>query len=242
MHASGHHRSEHHDREPLTATHAVQIPCGTAIIHADLTIPAGARGIVVFAHGSGSSRTSWRNRWVASELNWGRLATLLVDLLTPDEGVLDAQTGELRFDIQLLAGRVVHAIDWIAREPAMRMLPVGLFGASTGAAAALFAAARRPDRVKAIVSRGGRVDLAESVASLVKVPTLLIVGENDPEVLKLNRQALPLLRGARRLEVIPGASHLFEEPGALEAVAAFARAWLVEHLEKMVSVGTGVGW
>ena len=235
--------SKHYDHEPLTARHAVQIPCGTAIIHADLTIPAGARGIVVFAHGSGSSRTSRRNRWVASELNGGRLATLLVDLLTTDEAALDAQTGELRFDIQRLAGRVVHAIDWVAREPAIRMLPVGLFGASTGAAAALFAAVRRPDRVKAIVSRGGRVDLAESVASLVKAPTLLIVGENDPDVLKLNRHALPLLRGARRLEIIPGASHVFEEPGALEAVAACARAWLVEHLEKAVSAGAGsIGW
>ena len=235
--------SKHHDHEPLTATHAVQIPCGTAIIHADLTIPAGARGIVIFAHGSGSSRKSRRNRWVASELNWGRLATLLVDLLTPDEAALDAQTGEFRFDIHLLAGRVVHAIDWVGREPAIRMLPVGLFGASTGGAAALVAAARRPDRVKAIVSRGGRVDLAESVASLVKVPTLLIVGENDPDVLTLNRHVLSLLQGDRGLEIIPGASHLFEEPGALEAVAACARAWLVEHLEKAVSAGAGsVGW
>ena len=235
--------SKHHDHEPATATHAVQIPCGTAIIHADLTIPAGVRGIVVFAHGSGSSRKSRRNRWVASELNWGRLATLLVDLLTPEEAALDAQTGEFRFDIQLLAGRVVHAIDWVAREPAIRMLPVGLFGASTGAAAALFAAARRPDRVKAIVSRGGRVDLAESVASLVKVPTLLIVGENDRDVLRLNRHVLSLLRGARRLEIIPGASHLFEEPGELEAVAACARAWLVEHLGTIVSADTAsVGW
>jgi len=235
--------SKHHDHEPLTPTHAVQIPCGTAIIHADLTIPAGARGIVIFAHGSGSSRKSRRNRWVASELNWGRLATLLVDLLTPDEAALDALTGEFRFDIHLLADRVVHAIDWVGREPAIRMLPVGLFGASTGAAAVLFAAARRPDRVKAIVSRGGRVDLAESVSSLVKVPTLLIVGENDPDVLTLNRHVLSPLQGDRRLEIIPGASHLFEEAGALEAVAACARAWLVEHLAKAVAPGAGsVGW
>jgi putative phosphoribosyl transferase len=235
--------SRHLEHEPLTATHAVQIACGTAIIHADLTIPAGARGIVVFAHGSGSSRKSRRNRWVASELNRGGLAALLVDLLTPDEAALDAQTGKFRFDIQLLARRVVHAIDWVAHEPAIRMLPLGLFGASTGAAAALFAAVRRPDRVKAIVSRGGRVDLAESMLLLVNAPTLLIVGENDPDVLKLNRHALSLLRGDRRLEIIPGASHLFEEPGALEAVAGYARAWLVEHLEKVVSAGAGnVGW
>ena len=235
--------SRHHNHEPVTATHAVQIPCGTAVIHADLTIPIGARGIVVFAHGSGSSRTSRRNRWVASELNWGRLATLLVDLLTPEEASLDAQTGEFRFDIQLLARRVVHAIDWVAREPAIRMLPLGLFGASTGAAAALFAAVRRPDRVKAVVSRGGRADLADSVLTLLDVPTLLIVGENDPDVLTLNRHALSLLRGDRRLEIIPGASHLFEEPGALEAVATCARAWFVEHLEKAVATGAGsVGW
>ena len=235
--------SRHHDHQPLTATHEVQIPCGTTIIHADLTIPAGARGIVVFAHGSGSSRRSRRNRWVASELNWGRLATLLVDLLTPDEAALDAQTGEFRFDIQLLARRVVHAVDWVAREPAIRMLPLGLFGASTGAAAALFAAVRRPDRVKAVVSRGGRVDLADSVLTLLDVPTLLIVGENDPDVLTLNRHALSLIRGDRRLEVIPGASHLFEEPGTLEAVATCARGWFVEHLEKAVATGAGnVGW
>ena len=235
--------SRHDNREPMTATHEVQIPCGTAIINADLTIPAGARGIVIFAHGSGSSRTSRRNRWVASELNWGRLATLLVDLLTPDEAALDAQTGEFRFDIQLLARRVVHAIDWVSHEPAIRLLPLGLFGASTGAAAALFAAARRPDRVKAIVSRGGRVDLADSVLTLLDVPTLLIVGENDPDVLTLNRHTLSLLRGDRRLEIIPGASHLFEEPGALEAVATCARAWFVEHLEKAVAAGAGsVGW
>ena len=235
--------SKHRNREPLTATHAVYIPCGTAIIHADLTIPAGARGIVVFAHGSGSSRTSRRNRWVASELNGGRLATVLVDLLTPDEAALDAQTSEFRFDIQLLARRVVHAIDWAAREPAIRMLPLGLFGASTGAAAALFASVQRPDRVKAIVSRGGRVDLAEDVLSLVHVPTLFIVGENDHDVLKLNRHALSLLRGDRRLEIVGGASHLFEEPGALEAVALYARAWLVEHLEKVGPAGAGsVGW
>ncbi len=235
--------SRHHDHEPSTATHAVDIPCGTTIIHADLTIPAGANGIVVFAHGSGSSRTSRRNQWVASQLNEGGLATLLVDLLTPDEAALDAQTGAFRFDIQLLARRVVHAIDWAAREPAIRMLPLGLFGESTGAAAALLASVQRPDRVKAIVSRGGRVDLAEDVLSLVGAPTLLIVGENDRDVLTLNRHALSLLRGDRRLEIVPGASHLFEEPGALEAVALYARAWLVEHLEKVGPTGAGsVGW
>ena len=235
--------SRHHNHEPITATHAVQIASGKEIIHADLTIPAGARGIIVFAHGSGSSRTSRRNQWVAAELNWGRLATLLVDLLTPEEAARDERTGEFRFDIQLLARRVVHAIDWVSREPSIRMLPLGLFGASTGAAAALFAAARRPDRVKAIVARGGRPDLAESVLSLIAAPTLLIVGENDQDVLALNRHALSLLRADRRLEIIPEASHLFEEPGALEAVASCARGWFVEHLENVVSVGAGsYGW
>lgn len=234
--------SRHHDHEPPTATHEVEIAAGTSVIHADLTIPTGARGIVVFAHGSGSSRTSARNQWVAAELNWGRLATLLVDLLTPMEAVRDAQTGEFRFDIQLLARRVVAAIDWVVREPVLRRLPLGLFGASTGAAAALFAAARRPDRVNAVVSRGGRPDLAESVLSLVDAPTLLIVGENDVDVLTLNRHALTLLGGDRRLDVIPGASHLFEEPGALEAVAACARGWFVEHLAKVVTAGANSGW
>ena len=232
----------HHNHEPIIATHAVAIPSGKVVIHGDLTIPVGARGIVVFAHGSGSSRMSRRNRWVAAELNWGRMATLLVDLLTADEAALDQRTGEFRFDIQLLSRRVVDAIDWVGREPALRTLPLGVFGASTGAAAALFAAARRPNRVKAVVSRGGRPDLAESVLSLVNAPTLLIVGENDPDVLTLNRHALSLLRGDRRLDIIPGASHLFEEPGALEAAASCARAWFVEHLGKVVSVGEAVGW
>ena len=209
----------------------VRIPAaGGAILHADLTIPVGARGIVVFAHGSGSSRFSQRNRWVASELQWGRLATLLIDLLTDEEASRDQATGEFRFDIQLLASRVVNAVDWAAREAATGSLPIGLFGASTGAAAALFAAVRRPGRVLAVVSRGGRPDLAESALTLVDAPTLLIVGENDPDVLALNHKALSHLKCERRLEVVPGASHLFEEPGALEAVAALTREWFITHL------------
>jgi pimeloyl-ACP methyl ester carboxylesterase len=217
-------------RDSPPATDPVQIPSGSAVIQADLTIPLGARGLVVFAHGSGSSRTSRRNKWVASELQWGREATLLVDLLTPAEAARDERSGEHRFDIPLLARRVVDAIDWAAREPLLRSLPLGLFGASTGAAAALFAAARRPDRVEAVVSRGGRPDLAQSVLSLVAAPTLLIVGENDPDVLALNQRALTQLRGERMLEIVPGASHLFEEQGALEAVAAVAREWFVRYL------------
>lgn len=222
------HRRE--TRDSMAATDPVQIPSGSAVIHADLTIPLGARGLVVFAHGSGSSRMSRRNKWVASELQWGREATLLVDLLTPPESARDERTGEHRFDIQLLARRVVDVIDWVGREPALRSLPLGLFGASTGAAAALFAAARRPHRVKAVVSRGGRPDLAESVLSLVEAPTVLIVGENDPDVLALNQRALSQMRGERMLEIVPGATHLFEEPGALEAVAAIAREWFVKYL------------
>jgi dienelactone hydrolase len=226
----------HESPDSTVTTHPVRIPSGKVVIDADLTIPGSARGIVIFAHGSGSSRSSRRNRWVASELNRGGEATLLVDLLTLEEAALDQQTGERRFDIQLLAQRVTDAIDWAAREPAIRNLPIGLFGASTGAAAALFAAAWRPERVKAVVSRGGRPDLAESVLSRIDAPTLLIVGENDPEVLRLNRHALALLRGERLLEVVPEASHLFEEPGALEVVASLAREWFVEHLGKVVVV------
>ena len=233
----------HETRDSVSVTDPVQIPSGSAIIQADLTIPLGARGLVVFAHGSGSSRTSRRNKWVASELQWGREATLLVDLLTPAEAVRDERSGEHRFDIQLLARRVVDVIDWTGREPALRSLPLGLFGASTGAAAALFAAARRPDRVKAVVSRGGRPDLAESVLSLVEVPTVLIVGENDPDVLALNQRALTQLRGERMLEIVPGASHLFEEPGALEAVAAIAREWFVKYLGGPTGASaSGFGW
>ena len=214
------------------ATHQVRIPAGAATIHADLTIPASARGIVLFAHGSGSSRFSQRNRWVASELQWGRLATLLIDLLTDEEASRDRLTGEFRFDIQLLARRVVNAVDWAAREPATGSLPIGLFGASTGAAAALFAAVRRPNDVRAVVSRGGRPDLAVSALPLVDAPTLLVVGENDPDVLALTREALSHLKCPSRLDVVPGASHLFEEPGALEAVAALAREWFVKHLHQ----------
>ena len=221
----------------------VHIPSGKCLIHADLVVPAGARGIVVFAHGSGSSRQSTRNRWVASELHRGQLATLLVDLLTLDEAARDEQTRELRFDIQLLAHRVIDAVHWVSRDREIRALPVGLFGASTGAAAALFGAAREPGRVKAVVSRGGRPDMAESVLSLVEAPTLLIVGGNDPEVLALNQRALSHLRCERRLEIVPGATHLFEERGALERVAEVTRAWFVAHLAKdAVANGAGFGW
>jgi putative phosphoribosyl transferase len=230
------HRSPH-------ATHQVRVPAGEATIHADLTIPVGARGLVLFAHGSGSSRFSRRSRQVASELHNDRLATLLVDLLTEEESFRDDRTGEIRFDILLLARRVVSAIDWVVREPRTGIYPIGLFGASTGAAAALIAAVNRPRHVHAVVSRGGRPDLAAGALPLVKAPTLLIVGENDADVLALNRAALARLTCDRKLEIVPGASHLFEEPGTLEAVGSLAGTWFVRHLARGVTTDvTGGGW
>ena len=223
------HDDERYDAD--TAPREVQIPSGPAVIHADLTVPDASRGIVVFAHGSGSGRHSRRNRQVASALQTERLATLLVDLLTEDEASRDERTAELRFDIELLARRVVDAIDWIAREPAIRDLTVGIFGASTGAAAALFAAVHRPGRVRAVVSRGGRPDLAAPVLAKVEAPTMLIVGGDDTDVLALNENAFAQLRCESVLEIVPGASHLFEEPGALEAVAELAGAWFTGHLD-----------
>jgi putative phosphoribosyl transferase len=185
---------------------------------------------VLFAHGSGSSRHSPRNRYVAGELQEAGLATVLADLLTPEEEQVDARTGALRFDIGLLAERVAALTDWVVGQEQLADLGVGLFGASTGAAAALAAAAARPASVEAIVSRGGRPDLAGGLLRLVRQPTLLIVGERDTTVLELNRKAMRELGGEAALEVVPGASHLFEEPGALEEVARLARDWFVRHL------------
>ena len=197
---------------------------------ADIAHPEEAQGLVLFAHGSGSSRLSPRNRAVAAELQRAGLATVLVDLLTPEEERLDARSGRLRFDINLLAARLIALTDWLRQDPAGAGLGVGLFGASTGAAAALVAAAARPDAVRAVVSRGGRPDLAGEFLRLVHQPTLLIVGENDATVVQLNRRAMALLSGHTRLDIVPGASHLFEEPGALEMVARLAREWFVAHL------------
>jgi putative phosphoribosyl transferase len=206
------------------------IRIGPIVLAASLVLPADARGIVLFAHGSGSSRFSPRNRYVARRLNGAGLATLLADLLTTEEEMLDAQGALLRFDIGLLGGRLIGATDWLRERPDTRHLPIGYFGASTGAAAALVAAAERPDAVRAVVSRGGRPDLAGSALALVKAPALLIVGGNDPDVLELNRRALAELRIDRRLDIVPGASHLFEEPGALDEVARLAREWFERHL------------
>lgn len=200
-----------------------------ASLAGSLAIPEGASGLVLFAHGSGSSRYSPRNRRVAAALQDGGLATLLFDLLTAEEEELDLRTAELRFDIDLLTERVVGAIDWASSQEATGRMPIGLFGSSTGAAAALRAAAERPTRVAAVVSRGGRPDLAEDALPQVRAPTLLIVGGEDAPVIRLNRSASARLVAERELKIIPGATHLFEEPGALEEVARLAREWFQRH-------------
>ncbi|MFE0588539.1 dienelactone hydrolase family protein [Micromonospora echinospora] len=204
-------------------------PSGAALT-ADLFVPAEPVGVVLFAHGSGSSRRSPRNVAVAHTLNDRALATVLVDLLTPEEERVDARTAELRFDIDLLAGRLVGIVDWLAAEPGLGRLPIGLFGASTGAAGALVAAADRPDLVRAVVSRGGRPDLAGAALSRVRAPSLLLVGGRDEQVLALNESALSTLDGVGELRVVPGATHLFEEPGTLEEVADHAGTWFTTHL------------
>lgn len=208
----------------------ITIPAGRVVLHGDLVVPPVPTGLVIFAHGSGSSRKSPRNQAVARELNAGGLATLLADLLTPEEESMDRWTGKLRFDIPFLGLRVVALIDWMEDEKEIAGLPLGLFGASTGAAAALLAAAARPNKVKAVVSRGGRPDLARSALSHVEAATLLIVGGYDDVVVDWNRDVLPMFAGEKELIVIPKATHLFEEPGALEEVARHAREWFERHL------------
>jgi dienelactone hydrolase len=216
---------------PIQTT-PVQVRAGTVLIDGDLAIPDRAVGLIVFAHGSGSSRFSRRNRAVAETLQDGGFATLLLDLLTRDEEAIDLQTREYRFDIDRLGYRVVAAIDWAASESAVSGLPVGCFGASTGAAAALIAAAERPDIVRAVISRGGRPDLAGNALPRVVAPTLLIVGGADEPVIELNRQAMHLMRAPVALEIVPGATHLFEEPGTLEEVARLALDWCRRHLRR----------
>jgi putative phosphoribosyl transferase len=206
----------------------VTVPGGT--LAGDLVVPEAARGIVVFAHGSGSSRLSPRNQWVARQLESANLATLLFDLLTPAEEAVDARTGALRFDVEFLAERLVHVTDRLASELVDPGLRVGYFGASTGAAAALIAASCRPDVIHAVVSRGGRPDLAGPALPAVRAPTLLIVGGADQEVLALNTAALAQMRCPKELQVVPRATHLFEEPGALDHVALLAGAWFTRHL------------
>jgi len=214
----------------LTSGHSARIPAGGVVLDADITIPQRARGLVLFAHGSGSSRFSPRNRYVAQHLQQAGLATVLADLLTPAEEETDARTAEVRFDIGLLATRLEQLTDWLAGQERTAELSRGYFGASTGAAAALAAAAQRPGQVRAVVPRGGRPDLAGQSLPRVHQATLLIVGERDPVVLEINRQALPKIPAETHLAIVPGASHLFEEPGTLEQVAGLARDWFAEHL------------
>jgi len=191
-------------------------------LEGDLMVPEDASGVVLFAHGSGSSRLSPRNRQVAETLQQNGLATLLMDLLSPDE--------DQRFNIELLSARLIHAVDWLAQEASTARLRLGLFGASTGAAAALVTAARRPDNVRAVVSRGGRPDLAGAALSLVDAPTLLIVGGRDSTVIDLNRRAFEQLRCDKDIHIVPGATHLFEEPGTLEKVSDLAQDWFLTYL------------
>ena len=215
---------------------SVLIPVSNLTLEGDLSIPRNAPGLVLFAHGSGSSRNSPRNRHVARVLRNKGLATLLFDLLTEEEEAEDLISGHLRFNVGLLSTRLIAATDWVMKDEDTRNLTRGYFGASTGAAAALIAAAGRPDAVKAIVSRGGRPDLAGPILSKVRAPTLLIVGERDYTVIDMNQDALNNLRVEKRLVIVPGATHLFEEPGALEEVALLSADWFVSHLSSGVSV------
>lgn len=208
----------------------VRVDVGKVTLEGDLLLPRNSRGVVLFAHGSGSSRFSSRNRYVAEELRSGGLGTLLIDLLTSDEEQIDMRTGHLRFDIELLAQRLVGATNWLAQNGETRRMKIGLFGASTGGGAALVAAAQLPERIAAVVSRGGRPDLAGEALPLVKAPTLLIVGGNDVPVIAMNREAYEKMNCERKLEIVPGASHLFEEAGRLEQVARLARDWFQTHL------------
>jgi pimeloyl-ACP methyl ester carboxylesterase len=216
--------------ESSSCEESLVIPAGEVHLEGDLAIPAGPRGLVLFAHGSGSSRKSKRNRFVAQALRTRWLGTLLFDLLTATEEREDEVDAHLRFDIPLLARRLGAVTDWMRSRGPAKELSIGYFGASTGAAAALIAAAERPGAIRAVVSRGGRPDLAGDALARVRAPTLLIVGGADTMVLDLNRDALEEIQGPKELIIVPGATHLFEEPGALEEVARIAGDWFVRHL------------
>jgi dienelactone hydrolase len=208
----------------------VSVRAGNVFLQGNCTVPERASGVVLFAHGSGSSRFSPRNRFVAEMLQSRGLATLLIDLLTEQEEAIDNRTAHLRFDIDLLATRLAAAIDWLGAQALTSRLRIGIFGASTGGGAALVAAARRPDNVAAVVSRGGRPDLAGAALPLVTAPTLLIVGSYDTEVIRLNREAMARMRANVVLKLVPRATHLFEEPGALDQVADLASGWFLQWL------------
>jgi len=215
----------------------VRVSAGPVTLEGNLGIPDNTRGLVLFAHGSGSGRHSPRNRYVAGALREAGLATLLIDLLTPEEEEVDLRTRRLRFDIGLLADRLADATDWLAQEPDTHDFRVGYFGASTGAGAALVAAAKRLEAVSAVVSRGGRPDLAGEELSRVVAPTLLIVGGEDEPVIGMNREAFAQIRAEKKLEVVPGATHLFEEPGTLEEVARIAAGWFARYLGQRARSG-----
>ena len=213
----------------LVPSRPVEIPADGVTLPGDLVVPDASTAVVLFAHGSGSSRHSPRNQYVARLLRQAGLATLLIDLLTPAEEAIDLRTAQLRFDIRLLARRLIGVTDWLLQFPATSGWPIGYFGASTGAAAALLAAAGRPKAVAAVVSRGGRPDLASTGLDGVQAPTLLIVGARDEVVIRVNEEAFARLRCEKALEIVPGATHLFEEPGALERVAELASEWFAGH-------------
>jgi len=207
----------------------IRIPAGRATLNGSLTIVGQATALVLFAHGSGNSRHSPRNQFVARTLNEAGLATLLFDLLTQEEELVDSRTAELRFDIDLLAERLVHATNWAKQQPQTRDFGIGYFGSSTGGGAALVAAAQLPEHVEAVVSRGGRPDLAGAALPKVKAPTLLIVGAADHVVIDLNEKARAQMKCEVKIDIVPGATHLFEEPGALEKVAQLAADWFLLH-------------
>jgi len=224
------------EHDVRATTTPVRVAIGHQWLQGDLGVPSQPQGLVVFAHGSGSSRHSPRNQFVAGVLQRHGLSTLLIDLLTPEEETIDDRTAELRFDIEMLAGRLATIVDWLRRQGATSSLPIGFFGASTGGGAALMAAAARPRDIAAVVSRGGRPDLAGASLAHVKAPTLLIVGGRDEVVIQMNRDAMKRMQAQVKLEIVPGATHLFEEPGTLERVAALAADWFVRYLQPGVTM------
>lgn len=218
---------------------SIQVAIGNQSLQGDLGMPAGAHGMVLFAHGSGSSRHSPRNQYVARALERRDLATLLIDLLTSEEEAIDDRTAQYRFDLAMLASRLVTIVDWLRGRKETAPLPIGMFGASTGGGAALMAAADRPHEIAAVVSRGGRPDLAGPSLGRVMTPTLLIVGGLDTAVIQMNRDAMVQMHGEVKLEIVPGATHLFEEPGTLERVAELAGLWFARYLQPALSKRQG---